>query len=163
MNLPTCSALGLCLLLVSCKSTDPEYEAYKAQREAATGPAGTAPFGPNADPYGAAAANPYGVPGGGGEVGAYTPAPPAPYQPLPSPDPLPGVGGTGYPPAGSPNVPGGVPSAPVGATSSHTVAKGESLWGLAQRYGTSVDAIKAANGMSDSTIRYGSTIQIPSN
>ena len=45
----------------------------------------------------------------------------------------------------------------------HIVTKGDSLWGLAKHYGTSVEAIQAANGLSDINIQAGRTLQIPSN
>jgi len=43
----------------------------------------------------------------------------------------------------------------------HTIAKGDSLWGLSRKYGTSVDAIKELNGLSSDTIITGNTIIIP--
>ncbi len=54
--------IGTAFALASCKSVDPEYDAYKAEQGEPGGQ--TAPFG-NTDPYGSAVANPYGVPGGG--------------------------------------------------------------------------------------------------
>lgn len=47
------------------------------------------------------------------------------------------------------------------STISHTVSKGETLYGLAKRYGTSVSAIKSASGLSSDTLRDGRTIKIP--
>lgn len=44
---------------------------------------------------------------------------------------------------------------------SHTVTKGETLYGLAKRYGTSVSAIKSASGLSSDLLRDGRTIKIP--
>lgn len=43
----------------------------------------------------------------------------------------------------------------------HKVAKGESLWVLAQKYNTRVSRIKAANGMTSDMITEGKTLQIP--
>lgn len=43
----------------------------------------------------------------------------------------------------------------------HTVRKGDTLYGLAKRYGTSVSVIQRANGISGSTIRIGQKIKIP--
>lgn len=43
----------------------------------------------------------------------------------------------------------------------YTVKKGDTLYGLANRYGTSVAAIKKASGLSSNTLRDGRTISIP--
>lgn len=47
------------------------------------------------------------------------------------------------------------------ASSSHVVAAGENLYRISLRYGTSVSAIQAANGMSDTTIYPGQKLIIP--
>ena len=50
----------------------------------------------------------------------------------------------------------------VGAGHSHVVRPGETLAGLARRYGVSVQALRAANGMSeDATLRRGARLKIP--
>eukprot|EP01018_Ginkgo_biloba_P038925 Gb_26207 [translate_table: standard] len=41
------------------------------------------------------------------------------------------------------------------------IFKGDTLWGLSQKYGVSIDSIKAANGFSDDTIYAGEKITIP--
>mgnify|MGYP005852353757 CR=1 FL=1 len=43
----------------------------------------------------------------------------------------------------------------------HTVKKGDTLYGLARRYGTSVSAIQKANGLKGNIIRTGKTLVIP--
>lgn len=43
----------------------------------------------------------------------------------------------------------------------HTVAGGENLYRISLKHGTSVAAIKSANGMSDDTIHPGQTLRIP--
>ncbi|MGJ8696063.1 MAG: LysM peptidoglycan-binding domain-containing protein [Verrucomicrobiaceae bacterium] len=43
----------------------------------------------------------------------------------------------------------------------HTVTKGDTLYGLSRKYGTTVSKIQKANGISGSNIRTGSTILIP--
>jgi len=66
----------------------------------------------------------------------YTPAPP--YSPTPTPAP-----------------------APISTSSTHTVAPGDSLWAISRKYGTSVDAIQSANGLSNTTIVVGQSLSIP--
>ena len=120
------------------------------------------------NPYGAPAAsqapssNPYAVPQSNGETGGYA-SQSAPYQQLP------GVGNT-LPPTqpAAPNsyTPPAAPAsdAPVaGSTLPHTVKPGDSLWKLSRDYDTTVEAIRAANGISGNNIRVGETIQIPNN
>ena len=43
----------------------------------------------------------------------------------------------------------------------HTVVKGNTLYSLGRRYGTSVGAIQRANGISGTTIRIGQKLRIP--
>jgi nucleoid-associated protein YgaU len=47
------------------------------------------------------------------------------------------------------------------ASRSHTVVKGDTLYGLARRYNTSVAKIKSANGLSSDLIRIGQRLRIP--
>jgi LysM repeat protein len=54
------------------------------------------------------------------------------------------------------------PPAPVGGTTSYTVVVGDTLFEIAQRYGTTVDAIMRANGLTSYTIVPGQTLTIPS-
>ena len=103
--------------------------------------------------------NPYAVPGVTTQ-GAY-PAPTAaaptaaPYQPIPS-TPI-------NPPASIPSyTPPVAPSTPVAAGGgSHTVAAGDTLWGLSRQYNVSVDSLRQANGISGSNIVTGQTLTIP--
>ncbi|MFC7339493.1 LysM peptidoglycan-binding domain-containing protein [Haloferula chungangensis] len=103
--------------------------------------------------------NPYGVPSSGGVDASYQAVnPPA--------DDNPTYGAAAYEEAAPavPSVPS-VPAAPTASAGSHTIVSGDTLWGLSKKYGVSVDAIRAANGMaaSDSTVRLGQTINIPAN
>lgn len=59
----------------------------------------------------------------------------------------------------------GSSSAPVSyagsGSKSHTVASGDTLYGIARKNGTSVSAIKSANGLTSDTIRLGQRLVIP--
>ncbi|MBU2488597.1 MAG: LysM peptidoglycan-binding domain-containing protein, partial [Proteobacteria bacterium] len=43
----------------------------------------------------------------------------------------------------------------------HVVQRGDSLWNLAQRYGTTVAAIQKANGLSGSSLLIGQKLTVP--
>ena len=43
----------------------------------------------------------------------------------------------------------------------YTVVSGDSLWALAQRFGTTVDAIMSLNGLTSSSLRIGQVLRIP--
>jgi LysM repeat protein len=43
----------------------------------------------------------------------------------------------------------------------HTIAKGDTLWGISRKYKIPVDAIKSANGLSSDLIRPGQTLRLP--
>ena len=136
-------ATGLAGLVFSSCALDPEYREWKKkQKEGDT----------TANPYGvpaAGGANPYGVPQDGGETGAYTPSGGgAPYQPLP-----------GVTQPSQPTSPD--PGAPAAGGTTHTVVAGDSLWGLARKYGTTIEAIQAANGLTNTNIRTGQQLVIP--
>ncbi len=102
--------------------------------------------------------NPYGVPGVPA-VGSYTPpTTPAPYQPI-------------NPPAAAPYTPSApaaytppstyTPPAPAAGGQSHTIVKGESLWGISRKYGVTVDQLRQANSMTGDTIIEGRSLTIP--
>lgn len=55
--------------------------------------------------------------------------------------------------------PAGAQPAPAART--HTVGPGDSLWGIARRYGVSMERIRAANGLKDEQVRLGQTLIIP--
>jgi LysM repeat protein len=157
MKLILCSAIGLSLIFASCSTLDPDYAAYKKQKKAEAASDSQSPFGQSSDPYG--------IPGS--ETGSY-----APYQPLPgvndpmppATEPLTPLGNTPGPTPYSGLPPTPAPGAPIGGTTQpHIVVKGDSLWGLAKRYQTTPEAIRAANGLSGNTIQTGRTLQIPSN
>ena len=141
------SAIGLSIALASCTAFDRDYAEYKKLKEAQT--AGQSPYGQ---------VNDFGVPGFGSEGAPYQPLPTVHNAP-PAPDPIPPLPGA----TPGPGVPPGPSPTPAGNTVPHTVAKGDSLWGLAKRYGTSIEAIQAANGLAGTNIQAGRTLQIPSN
>jgi LysM repeat protein len=53
------------------------------------------------------------------------------------------------------------PAAPTGKVTEHYVAPGDSLWKLSKQYGVSIDAIKAANQMTNDTVILGKKMIIP--
>jgi membrane-bound lytic murein transglycosylase D len=60
-------------------------------------------------------------------------------------------------------VPRATPTATAGAERTHVVEAGDTLWSLAQRYDSTVEAIIAANNLPDrsATLRIGQTLVIP--
>lgn len=77
------------------------------------------------------------------------------------PGPGTGSGGSG---SGGPGGSGGSGSGSGGGsgTQQYTVQAGDSLWLIAQRFGTTVDAIKSLNGLSSNLINVGQVLKIPS-
>lgn len=69
-------------------------------------------------------------------IGQNVPTP----NPDPSPNPTPGTGGSSF---------------------AYTVKSGDTLWLLANRFGTSVDAIKRLNGLTSDNLQIGQILQIP--
>jgi len=60
------------------------------------------------------------------------------------------------------NPPTASAAAPSAASRTHTVRRGETLTGLAKRYGVSVQALRDANGLTGRDgLRAGATIKIP--
>ena len=140
------SAIGLSIVFVSCSALDPDYAEYKKLKAAQA--TGQSPYGQVDD---------FGIPGAGPEGAPYHPLPTVLNSP-PAPAPIPPL--PGATPAPIPSFPDGVPAA---NTVPHSVAKGDSLWGLAKRYNTTVEAIQAANGIAGTNIQTGQTLQIPNN
>lgn len=71
------------------------------------------------------------------------PSPPPVYTPPPAPKPKP------------------KPAPAKKQASYHTIAKGDTLWGISRRYKVSIAAIKSANGLSSDLIRPGQTLRLP--
>jgi len=155
MKTATLLLIVTCLapLLFSACSTGSGYSDWKSNN---SGPSG--------------AANPYGVPRAGGEPGSYPQAPTAPTSPENAPyQTLPPITH-----ADSPTAPSTAPSlapsntldsspTPIPSATTYIVVSGDSLWGIARKNGTSVEAIQSANGLSSTTIRIGQQLNIPSN
>jgi LysM repeat protein len=105
-------------------------------------------------------ANPYGVPG---DASAES----VPYQPVnPPADNNPTYGQAAYedhaattPAPAAPTH--ASPAAPSGASTTHVVVKGDTLGGIARRYGTTSAAIKQANGMTSDTVVLNKKLVIP--
>lgn len=99
--------------------------------------------------------NPYGVPG--------EPAADAvPYQPVNPPADNPTYAPAAYEDTTIPSPEPAAPAeAPVASSTTHTVAKGDTLGGIARRYGVSTSAIKQANAMTNDTVVLGRKLTIP--
>ncbi len=53
------------------------------------------------------------------------------------------------------------PAVPDTGSIKYTVQEGDSLWKIARRYGTTVDAIKSLNGLTGDLLNVGQVLQIP--
>jgi LysM repeat protein len=80
--------------------------------------------------------------------------PPVDTQPAPEPEP--------EPVPARPTEPAPAPTEPPPATFVYIVQQGETLWGIAKKFGTTVDAIVALNNIEDrNKIRAGQKLLIP--
>jgi len=112
-----------------------------------------------------AGVNPYAVPGLDAQQQAqaaypdYSQGTPAPYQQLPGvPTHTPNVQ------APTPNynyTPPTPPSPPTSTVTTHDVVAGESLWRISRKYGITVEALQAANGLKNDNIWAGQKLNIP--
>ena len=76
-------------------------------------------------------------------------------------DEMPGAGVSTPGQIGS-GLPGDTPVRPAGSARTYTVATGDTLWAIARRHGTTVDALRAANGLGGTEVlRPGQTLKIP--
>ena len=120
------------------------------------------PYGQSANPYGQAPApNPYAQ---APAANPYAQAPAAnPYAQAPASNPY----GSYEAPAASAPAPAydAAPSAPVAPTApsggSVTVKGGDTLTGIAKRHGTSVAALRSANGLTGDLIKVGQMLNLP--
>jgi LysM repeat protein len=125
---------------VSCKSTDSSVSANPYEDNPYYGPQSTGSTTASSD------------------YASVTPAAPAQNYTAPAPAPAAPAYTPPAAPAYSPPV---APATNYGGATSHVVSKGDTLYNLSRRYGTSVAAIQAANGLNDSLIILGSTLNIP--
>lgn len=135
-------------IIPSCVPVDPGYAAYKKQQQAAAAAAAVNPYGA---PAAATGTNPYAVPGTNGETGA-------PYQPIPGVPSNPPVV-QNIPDLSQPYTP--LPPEPSGAASTHTVVKGDTIWGLTRKYGITSDALRTSNNLTTDVIWVGQRLIIP--
>jgi N-acetylmuramoyl-L-alanine amidase len=99
--------------------------------------------------------NPYGVP----DVNSIDSVP---YQPVNPPADHPTYSPAAYEDnTASAPAPTAAPAAATAASTTHTVVRGDTLGGIARRYGASSAAIKQANGMSSDTVVLGKQLVIP--
>jgi len=145
--------ISTCLipLLFNACSTDSGYNTWKSNNP---GPSG--------------AANPYGVPRAGGEVGSYPQAPTSPTNP--AYQTLPPIGQAAHAPTAPAQSTAALTNdlstnttAPATTSTTYTVVAGDSLWGIARKNNTSVGAIQSANALSNTTIQVGQRLTIPGN
>lgn len=144
--IPAAATATAFALLSSC-ALDPDYREYKAQQKANAVAATTNKT-----------TNPYGVPQTGEDLAApYTPQPSAdggvPFQPIagiPESSPAPYT-----PPISEPIKPN------ITNGNSYQVIAGDSLWKISRDFGTTVEEIQAANGLTTTTILSGQTLIIP--
>ena len=130
---------GIAFAGVSCKSDDNTYASNPYQDNPYYGPTATTGTTTATSDYAAVAP----------ATTNYTPPAPAPAAPAYTP------------PAAPAYTPPAAPANNYGGTTSHVVAKGDTLYNLSKRYGTSIVAIQSANGLNSDLIVLGQTLNIP--
>lgn len=107
-----------------------------------------------ADGGGYSTSDPYGVPGENyGEA--------TPYQQVNPPADNPTYTPAAYEDQAPAAASYSAPASPSSAGTSHTVVRGDTLGGIARRYGVSTSSIKQANGMSSDVVVLGKNLVIP--
>ncbi len=90
-----------------------------------------------------------------------TPAPPVTTPPAPTNPPVqPPVTAPTNPPVTTPQPPVTEPAPPSPAVQYYTVIKGDTLYSISRRYGTTVDKIKQFNGLTSNTISIGQRLRV---
>lgn len=146
--------LGVALLTTSCKSTKVASNSSYQNNPY---------YGPSSSSYGSSikdySSTPSSVSYPSYTDNTYTP--PGVSAPAPS---LPSVPSTPTYSSSTPSTytaPAPAASAPASSGSSHVVGSGENLYRISLKHGTSVAAIKSANGLTGDTIHPGQTLRIP--
>ncbi|MDB9741789.1 LysM peptidoglycan-binding domain-containing protein [Akkermansiaceae bacterium] len=148
--------LSAAAVLSSCVKTDPDYEAYKAEKALlAAQTAGQDDvdvtineFNPPPSPVSDVNINPYAAPTAAPTDGSYLP-------------PIPGGGAT-YNPPSNVNLPA-LGTNTYANSVAHEVVSGDTLWGLSKQYNVTVADIQAANNMTNDIAVLGATLMIPQN
>lgn len=108
--------------------------------------------------------NPYPGQQGYAQPGGGTYVPPPPPNPTPPPDPYAFSAPSTPPPSSTSSSSSSSRSSSSSSSPSYTrytVKKGDTLYSLARKNGTTVSKIKSANGLSSDLIRIGQTLKIP--
>lgn len=150
--------LGLALMTASCKSTKTASNTY--QNNPYYGPSGSSYGSSTTDYSSTASSSTY----PSYSDNTYTPPGQTPSVTLPSTPPAPSVPSVPTYSAPAPSYSSSAPASYTGPASSggtHTVASGENLYRISLKHGTSVAAIKSANGISGDMIHPGQVLRIP--
>ncbi|MCG8600403.1 MAG: LysM peptidoglycan-binding domain-containing protein [Verrucomicrobiales bacterium] len=144
-------SLGLAVSVTSCKTNKKTAATNAYQNNPYYGPSGSS-YGSSTTDYSSTATS-TSYP----SYSESTYTPPTQTTPAPSVPSVPSYSA----PAPSYSAPAPSYSGPAASGGSHTVARGENLYRISLKHGTSVAAIKSANGLAGDTIHPGQVLRIP--